>query len=68
MIAKEQTEGRGEKAKYDLNNNSIEITGNPVFIDKHKGRTEGDKLTFSISDDRITVENKGRDRSITVIK
>jgi lipopolysaccharide transport protein LptA len=68
IIVKEQTEGRGEKARYDLNNNSIEITGNPVFIDKNKGRTEGDKLTFSISDDRITVENKGRDRSITVIK
>lgn len=68
MIVKEQTEGRGEKAIYDLNQNSIEITGNPVFIDKYKGRTEGDKLTFSISDDKITVENKGRDRSITVIK
>jgi lipopolysaccharide transport protein LptA len=68
MIVKEQAEGWGEKARYDLNNNSIEITGNPVFIDKNKGRTEGDKLTFSISDDRITVENKGRDRSITVIK
>jgi lipopolysaccharide transport protein LptA len=68
IIAKEHTEGRGEKARYDLDQNSIEITGNPVFIDKFKGRTEGDKLTFSISDDRITVENKGRERSITVIK
>ena len=42
--------------------------GNPVLIDKDRGITRGDKLTFCLADDRILVENKARERSATVIK
>ena len=52
----------------DVENETIVLLGNPVLIDKNKGKVEGDKLTFFIADDRITVENQGQERSITVIK
>jgi lipopolysaccharide transport protein LptA len=68
IIAQHQSEGRGEEAQFDLENETIVLLGNPVLIDKNKGRTEGDKLTFFLADDRITVENQGQERSFTVIK
>lgn len=68
IIAQQQSEGRGEEAQFDLENETIVLLGNPVLIDKDKGRTEGDKLTFFLADDRITVENQGQERSFTVIK
>ena len=49
-------------------NETIVLLGNPVLLDKNKGKIEGDKLTFFIADDRIKVENQGQERSITVIK
>jgi len=68
VIIQGQNEGRGDEADYDVQNELIVLTGNPVFTDKDKGQTGGDKLTFSIADGKIIVENKGRDRSVTVIK
>jgi lipopolysaccharide export system protein LptA len=75
MIAKQQVvviqkmyEGRGEEAKFNVKEEIITVVGNPVLIDKNRGRTEGGKLTFSMADDRIVVENKDGERSITVIK
>jgi len=67
-IVQEATEGRGEKAEYDLENEAITLTGEPVVIDKDRGMTRGDKLTFYMADGRITVENKDGERSVTVIK
>ncbi len=68
VIVQEGKEGRGDDAVYDLKADTVVLTGNPVLIDKEKGVTEGDKLTFHLGDGRITVENKERDRSATVIK
>jgi lipopolysaccharide export system protein LptA len=68
VIIQEGKEGRGEDAIYDLKADTVVLTGNPVLIDKEKGVTEGDKLTFHLGDGRITIENKERDRSATVIK
>jgi len=68
IIIQQQSEGRGEEAHFDVENETIVLLGNPVLIDKNKGKIEGDKLTFFIADDRITVENQGQERSLTVIK
>jgi lipopolysaccharide transport protein LptA len=59
---------RGREAEFDFEKEVIVFTGNPVLIDKERGRVEGDKLTFHMADDRIVVENKGRERSETIIK
>lgn len=67
-IVREDTEGKGEMAKYDVGKETIALTGNPVVVDKERGMTRGDKLTFYIGDGRIIVENKEQERSITVIK
>ena len=61
-------EGRGEKARYDLENEVLTVVGNPVLIDKDKGKIEGSKLTFYMADDRIVIENEDSERSKTVIK
>jgi lipopolysaccharide transport protein LptA len=61
-------EGRGEEAIYDPDKDSVVLLGNPVLVDKDRGITRGDKLTFYLADDRILVENKARERSVTVIK
>jgi lipopolysaccharide transport protein LptA len=61
-------EARGEEARYVPDKESIVVIGNPTLIDKDKGITKGDKLTFYIADGRILVENKGKERSETVIK
>jgi lipopolysaccharide transport protein LptA len=67
-IVQETAEGRGERADYDLEKETIILTGDPVVVDKDRGMTRGDKLTFHMGDGRITVENKERERSVTVIK
>jgi lipopolysaccharide export system protein LptA len=61
-------EGRGDKALYELDKETIDLTGNPSLTDKEKGVIEGDKLTFYLGDGRIHVENRDRERSVTVIK
>lgn len=67
-IVQNQNEGKGEEAAYDLEERKIVLLGNPVLTRKDKGKTEGDKLTFYLADDKIVIENKGQERSITVIK
>ena len=68
VIIQELGEARGEEAVYDPESESLVLLGNPVLIDKDGGKTEGHKLTFHMADDRILVENKDRERSVTVIK
>jgi len=68
VVTQGSHEGRGETADYDLQAEEISLTGNPVLLDKTRGRTEGDKLTFHIPDGKIIVENKDRKRSTTLIK
>jgi lipopolysaccharide export system protein LptA len=61
-------EALSEEALFDLNQETIELMGSPVLIDKQRVRIQGDKLTFHLADDRIVVENSDRERSKTVIK
>lgn len=68
IIERGMYEGRGDKAVYTFEEDKIVLTGNPVLTEKNRGRINGDKLTFNISDDRIIVENRGDERSVTVIK
>jgi lipopolysaccharide transport protein LptA len=68
VILQAGKEGRGDEAVFDLKADTVVLTGNSVLIDKEKGVTEGDKLTFHLGDGKITIENKERDRSATVIK
>jgi len=68
VISEQLREGRGAEAVYDVDKETIVLTGNPILVDKDKGVIEGDKLTFHLGDGRITVENKDRERSVTVIK
>jgi len=68
VILQKTKEGRGEEANYDLKTDTVVLTGSPVLVDKEKGNTEGDKLTFYLGDGRILIENKERGRSATVIK
>jgi lipopolysaccharide export system protein LptA len=67
-IVSGQREGRGSTAFYDLAKDTIELTGSPTLADKEKGVIEGDKLTFYLGDGRIHVENRERQRSVTVVK
>jgi LPS export ABC transporter protein LptC/lipopolysaccharide transport protein LptA len=68
LITQEQYQGRGQRAVFDLKKETIVLTGEPVLIAEDQGSTEGTKLTFFIADGKIVVENKGRERSVTVIK
>jgi lipopolysaccharide transport protein LptA len=68
VIVSGHREGRGDKALYDLDKETIDLTGHPSLTDKEKGMIEGDKLTFHLGDGRIQVENRDRERSVTVIK
>ncbi len=68
IIEQNLREGRGEEASYDVDEEIIVLSGNPVLIEKEKGVTRGDKLTFYMADGRIAVENPDRERSKTVIK
>jgi lipopolysaccharide export system protein LptA len=61
-------EGRGGEARYDPEADTLVLTVSPVLVEKGKGASRGDKLTFRLADDRILIENKGQGRSITVVK
>ncbi len=61
-------DGKGGEAVYDLDQETVVLTGRPVIVDKQQGKVEGDKLTFHLGDGKILVENKDRERSVTVIK
>jgi lipopolysaccharide export system protein LptA len=68
IVTQKRYEGHGDEARFAVQEEIITVVGNPVFIDKDKGKTEGGKLTFYMADGRIVVENKDRERSVTVIK
>lgn len=68
VVVQGAKEGRGNRGRYDLEADTVVLTGAPVLIDREKGATEGHKLTFHLGDGTITIENKDRDRSLTVIK
>ena len=68
VIVQDAREGRGQQAVYDLEADQIALTGNPLLLEKNKGQIEGHKLTFHLADGTIAVENKGRERSVTLIK
>ncbi len=68
VIQQESKEGRGKQAIYNVANETIVLTGSPQLLDKSKGETRGDKLTFYLSDGKIRVENLERERSETLIK
>ena len=68
IIVQDVGEARGKEARYDPDKETIILLGNPVLEDKERGITKGDKLTFFLADGRIFVENKGKERSVTVIK
>ncbi len=68
VIKEPNREGRGDEALYLVDDRIIILTGKPVVTEKGKGETRGDKLTFHLADDTITVENTKRSRSVTKIK
>jgi lipopolysaccharide export system protein LptA len=61
-------EGRGGQAVYDPEADTVVLTGRPILVEKGKGTSRGDQLTFHLGDGRILIENKGQGRSITVVK
>jgi lipopolysaccharide export system protein LptA len=61
-------EGRGGQAVYDPEADTVVLTGRPFLVEKDKGTSRGDKLTFHLADGKILIENKGQGRSITVVK
>jgi lipopolysaccharide transport protein LptA len=67
-IRQGEYEGTGRTALYEVARETITLTGDPVLIDKSRGRTQGDKLTFHMADDRISVENREGKKSVSVIK
>ena len=67
-VIQNKSEGQGEKAFFNVEEEIFILEGHPELIDENRGRIEGDKLTFHMADGKITVENKGKERSISVIK
>jgi lipopolysaccharide transport protein LptA len=61
-------EASGDLAEYDVDRETIVLTGLPSIKEKNKGTARGDKLTFYLADGRIVVENRGQERSVAVIK
>jgi lipopolysaccharide export system protein LptA len=61
-------EGRGGRAVYDPDADTLTLTERPFLVEKNKGASRGDKLTFHLGDGKILIENKGQGRSITVVK
>ncbi|MCX6559583.1 MAG: LPS export ABC transporter periplasmic protein LptC [Candidatus Aminicenantes bacterium] len=67
-IKKGDREAFGEAADYDVEGDTIVLTGHPYLVDKERGTVRGDKLTFRLSDGNIQVENRAQERSEIVIK
>jgi len=67
-IFQHQFEARGKRAQFNIEEENIVLLGNAIFVDESRGRIECDKLTFYLADDRIVVENQGKERSFSVIK
>lgn len=68
LLKQKLREATGEAADYDVNLETIVLTGHPVVVDKEKGTFRGDKLTFHLADGNIRVENRDQQRSDVVIK
>lgn len=61
-------EGTGELAEYDVQKDTITLTGRPELKEKDKGSVRGDKLTFHLADGTIRVESRDQERPVPVIK
>jgi lipopolysaccharide transport protein LptA len=61
-------EGTGELAEYDVQKDTITLTGRPELKEKDKGTVRGDKLTFHLADGTIRVESRDQERPVPVIK
>ena len=61
-------EGTGELAEYDVQKDTITLTGRPELKEKNKGTVRGDKLTFHLADGTIRVESRDQERPVPVIK
>ncbi len=68
IIRQGPMDGRGGEAFYDLTSETIVLLGRPVLLEPGRGSVRGDKLTFRLADDRILIENKGKERSVAVVK
>lgn len=60
-------EATGEIADYDVEKDTIALTGRPVLKDKDKGTVQGDKLTFRLADGSILVESRDQNRPVTSV-
>jgi lipopolysaccharide transport protein LptA len=60
-------EATGEQADYDVEKDTIALTGRPVLKDKDKGIVQGDKLTFRLTDGSILVESRDQNRPVTSV-
>ena len=60
-------EATGEQADYDVEKDTIALTGKPVMKDKDRGLVQGDKLTFRLTDGSILVESRDQDRPVTSV-
>ena len=63
-----EKEGTGEIAEYDVEKDTITLTGRPELKEKDKGTVKGDKLTFYLTDGKILVETRDQERPVPVIK
>ncbi len=63
-IGMNDRDASGDLAVYDVEQDTITVTGHPVLREKETGEVRGDKLTFHLSDGRIQVQERGS----TVIK
>jgi lipopolysaccharide transport protein LptA len=68
VLIQKLRQATGEAADYDVNQETIVMTGRPVLTDKERGTLRGDKLTFHLADGNIRVENRDQQRSDVVIK
>lgn len=68
VAARGLAEGRGRRALYDLRAGILTLSGECSLVEKDRGVSRGDKLTFHLADGRISIENAGRGRSTTFVK
>lgn len=58
MISMGDRDASGDLAVYDIKQDTITVTGNPVLKEKETGEVRGDKLTFYLTDGRIQVQER----------
>jgi lipopolysaccharide export system protein LptA len=68
FITQRTRTAEGDRVEYDLDADTIVVTGRPILRDKEKGTNQGEKLTFTPADGKIRIENPGAERSTTIIK